>query len=912
MQPAITSEVVVAYAQCPRKAYLLLFSPDRGEPHEYVRMLEQQRCEHQARYLDLLQHNQADVHPYTGENLRRGRAVLIHARLQADGCEADCGVLTRVENPSTGGPHRYEPTTFVGTYSITTEQQLALSFVAYVLERLQHEPPRAGRIMGMDGTAHTVKLDNRSTVLLPLLEPLRAWTTTGSPEPPPIILNKHCPLCPFRRMCQPQAEHADNLSLLDHMTPKMMTRYHQKGIFTVHQLSYVFKPRRRRKGVKRQPVHFNVELQALAIRTGKIYIHALPELTRHPTELFLDFEGIPDQSFHYLIGLLICEGGRQTYHALWADTMHDEERIWNELLAHIQRYPEAPISHYGSYEPKVIAQLANRYGTPRDGFMKRLVNINAYIYGKIYFPVRSNTLKALGAFVGASWTEPEASGLQSLVWRYHWEETRSRKYQEMLLTYNEEDCKALKQLSDALSRIKDSADTLSEVDFAHQPKQHATEVGEQIHRQFGAILQFAHADYDKKKISFSQSKAVASEKHRQPREHGPKRGYYGHRKIKLKATKIIEVPQDKFCPKHKNEPLLPTESMSKRLIIDLVLTKNGLRKTITEYVGVQGYCAKCYHQYAPQALNEYNRNQLYGHGFRAWHVYQRVALRMPYESMVEMMEEQFHEKTPGTSIPNFIRDFAGYYAKTEESITQRLLESSCIHVDETPINIRGVSHYVWVFTDGKYVVFKFSETREATIAHEFLAHYQGVLISDFYPGYDSVRCQQQKCWVHLIRDLNDDLWAAPFDIEFERFILKVRNLIVPIMEAIQKYGLKKRHLHHFQKHVDLFYEEIILNQHYHSELALKYQNRFIRYHENLFTFLEHAGIPWENNTAERALRHLTVQEKISGSFHKSLMPDYLRLLAMRQMCRFQGKSFFKFLFSGETDLEKFASHKRNR
>jgi Transposase IS66 family len=223
-----------------------------------------------------------------------------------------------------------------------------------------------------------------------------------------------------------------------------------------------------------------------------------------------------------------------------------------------------------------------------------------------------------------------------------------------------------------------------------------------------------------------------------------------------------------------------------------------------------------------------------------------------------------------------------------------------------------VSHYVWVFTDGKYVVFKFSETREATIAHEFLAHYHGILISDFYPGYDSVRCQQQKCWVHLIRDLNDDLWAAPFDIEFERFILKVRNLIVPIMEAIQKYGLKKRHLHHFQKHVDLFYEEIILNQHYHSELALKYQNRFIRYRENLFTFLEHDGIPWENNTAERALRHLTVQEKISGSFHKSLMPDYLRLLAMRQMCRFQGKSFFKFLFSGETDLDSFESRKRKR
>jgi hypothetical protein len=53
MPPVITSEVVVAYAQCPRKAYLLLFSPDKGEPQEYVELLKQQRCIHQVHYRTL-------------------------------------------------------------------------------------------------------------------------------------------------------------------------------------------------------------------------------------------------------------------------------------------------------------------------------------------------------------------------------------------------------------------------------------------------------------------------------------------------------------------------------------------------------------------------------------------------------------------------------------------------------------------------------------------------------------------------------------------------------------------------------------------------------------------------------------------------------------------------------------------
>src|SRR5262249_51944121 len=206
MKPAITSEIVVAYAQCPRKAYLLLFSPDKGEPHEYVQILEQQRCANQGRYIDHLQQTHADVQPYSVENLRKGSQVLINVHLQVDGLAADCGVLTRVEGASTFGNHSYEPTIFVGTHSISKEQQLELSFVGYVLERLQHTSPRAGRIIGIDGKSHTVKLEESSKALRPLLEPLHAWIRVDSPTPPPIVLNKHCPLCSFQRLCHAQAE----------------------------------------------------------------------------------------------------------------------------------------------------------------------------------------------------------------------------------------------------------------------------------------------------------------------------------------------------------------------------------------------------------------------------------------------------------------------------------------------------------------------------------------------------------------------------------------------------------------------------------------------------------------------------------------------------------------------------------
>src|SRR4029453_13003993 len=301
MQPAITSEVVVAYTQCPRKAYQLLFSPEQGEPHEYVRILERQQGENQARYLDRLKQKHAIVQPYSVEHLRNGSAVLHNACLQADGLTEVCDVLPRVEGQATGGTSYYEPTLCVPTHSISTEQKRALAFTGYVLGRLQHTPPTAGRVITMDRTAHTVKLDKSAKALLPLLTPLQAWTTDASPEPPPIVLNKHCPLCPFQRSCRAQAEHEDNLSLLDGVTAPMMRQYEKKGIFTVKQLSYLFKPRKAKKRSRKPPaVTHKVELQALAIREHKIYLQDLPTVSRQPTELFLDVEGIADRGRYYL------------------------------------------------------------------------------------------------------------------------------------------------------------------------------------------------------------------------------------------------------------------------------------------------------------------------------------------------------------------------------------------------------------------------------------------------------------------------------------------------------------------------------------------------------------------------------------------------------------------------------------
>ena len=110
--------------------------------------------------------------------------------------------------------------------------------------------------------------------------------------------------------------------------------------------------------------------------------------------------------------------------------------------------------------------------------------------------------------------------------------------------------------------------------------------------------------------------------------------------------------------------------------------------------------------------------------------------------------------------------------------------------------------------------------------------------------------------------------------------------------------------------MDRFYKAVIVGKEDKCEVTQKYQKRFIRYKESLFRFLEEDGIPWNNNTAERASRHLAVQRKISGSFFKRVAVQYLLLLGIAQTCRFQGKSFLNFLTSREKDIDEFKEKKR--
>ena len=373
--------------------------------------------------------------------------------------ESHIHAVERVASGGRGKAAQFVPIRFVFRNKLTKADRLIAAFDTMVLSAAINRKITVGKIIhGDDHGTLKVKTSALANEVRKLISKIVALL--ASPAPPDLILNRHCAECEYQARCRQQALDKDDLSLLANMSEKERKKLHGKGIFTVTQLSYTFRPRRRSKRQRDRREKYHHSLKALAIRENKIHIVGSPELKIEGTPVYLDVEGVPDRDFYYLIGMRIGNGESAVQHSLWADTTEDEGKIWGDFLAIIETVENPVLVHYGSYETVFLTRMCERHIHPARNSVpgkaiSSPVNLLSYIYSRIYFPTYSNGLKEVGSFIGATWQSLHASGIQSITWRSAWETSRSDDLKLSLLVYNQNDCEAVYVLFDALrSRAK--------------------------------------------------------------------------------------------------------------------------------------------------------------------------------------------------------------------------------------------------------------------------------------------------------------------------------------------------------------------------------------------------------------------------------------------------------------------------
>lgn len=913
MAKKLTSDVIESYLNCTYKAHLKL-AAQPGTKSEYEILLCEARDQVKRKAIDKIVANlsregiERDV-PLSTSTLKRGASYFFDTVLDNDQMSLVFDGLKRVPGPSKLGDFHYLPMLFHGAERPDKEQRTLLQVLGLILSAIQGAEPRLGLLVyGHDATIRRVRLRANGVQAQRVFQELKA--SRASDTLPQLMLNRHCEICEFRSRCHAAATSKNDLSLLRTLRESEIKKYVRRGIFTVTQLSCTFRPRRNSKPLKQKASRRQHAVQAIAIREKKIHILGAPELPVSPVQIYLDLEGDLERNFVYLIGMIVEQSGEREQYSFWADSPADEDRIFQEFLDVVGRNESYLLYAYGSYEAAFVKRMCLKSGRPELGeeILARLVNVLSVIHDHVYFPTYSNGLKDIGSYLGFRWTEVDASGIQSIVWRRRWEECGLSSYKDRLLTYNLEDCVALERVTEVLSNIcRAEPRAATDVEYAEQQFCRVEEVAPQSTRREWCKAEFAtpdfefvndraYFDYQRDRVFIRTSKALKKSRRQERRTRGKK---------KLRANRHVEITAEQ-CPFCGATDLAKrADGRLARVAYDLRINRTGIRRMVIRITSAWYRCGRCQEKFLP---DDYLRAAEHFHSLKSWAMYEHVAHRKPYAHIAESIRDCFGLPITAESVFAFKKELANYYAGTYEKLVEKIAGGVLIHADETEVHVKQVGRgYVWIFTNLEEVVLMYRTSREGDFLHGLLESFRGVLVTDFYAAYDSLDCPQQKCLIHLIRDLNQDIRGNPWDEELKSLAGSFGKLLRAIVTTIDRRGLKRQHLSKHKRAIGRFFDGME-KQPFRSEVADGYRTRFLKNRGKLFTFVDHDDVPWNNNNAEHAVKHFAYyREYADGLITESGLKDYLVLLSVYLTCKYKRVSFLRFLLSQETDIDVFCN-----
>jgi uncharacterized coiled-coil protein SlyX len=360
----------------------------------------------------------------------------------------------------------------------------------------------------------------------------------------------------------------------------------------------------------------------------------------------------------------------------------------------------------------------------------------------------------------------------------------------------------------------------------------------------------------------------------------------------------------------------------------MVFQEKGLHVETTEYT-ITGYrCQHCNTDRIPSIRAR--KGARFGYGMMTYVLIRRMSHRLSYDKIVQDLLDFFHEPLTKPTLIDWIKKTVKPVEKLYKALWKKALKSKALHVDETGLPLNGQNWWMWVLVTKNIALFQANKSRGHEAIQKELAEFQGVIISDFWTAYNQLSQEQQKCWAHLIRALEELLWEK--QKAKERLQEQLRMEAERIQDSDQeiqanprKRGRKRKvpdplspdEIAHIKSEIahlnDALWQCLVILQFFTALLHAynetkgdesaqssrakvnlpsqseaqgqldqilfllekmgpkdpdikRIMKRLQKFKASLFTFLKYEAVLPDNNPAERALRPFVVQRKCSGGF----------------------------------------------
>jgi transposase len=294
-----------------------------------------------------------------------------------------------------------------------------------------------------------------------------------------------------------------------------------------------------------------------------------------------------------------------------------------------------------------------------------------------------------------------------------------------------------------------------------------------------------------------------------------------------------------------------------------------------------GYCVSCKKQSSGTPIP--SKKSILGDNVKKYVCILSIANRLSHIQIQAHLKDVFDLKVSIGEIGNVLQKEADSLRPEYQMLKESVLNQTGTHYDETGWKVQKIEDlsggkYAWVATgtENNDTVFSLGKNRGHGNIDDIGKAVVG--ISDDYGAYTNAFDEHQLCWAHPLRKLRDMAESKEFSGRKKKQILATYQQFSKLYHSIQK-KIKSEISPYLKNKFQQVFIRISENNVRDPVPLSKLKKTLWENREEYFTFLNHPGIPIDNNKAERALRHLVIKRKISFGSKTSRGAETTSILA---------------------------------